>query len=124
MKFVMQRNRTIASTSGHAVQFVKGEPTYVPPPMYAEVMAAGAIPEEEIDLDPPQAGASVEPTDPITRRKAVFDAFEKILLRAQREDFAASGAPHAKAASLLLGWTLGNKERDTLWTEFRLRNKE
>ena len=124
MKFVMQRNRTISSTSGHAIEFKKGEPTHVPPSMYEEVMAAGAVPEEELDLEPKTADEIVEPMEPGARQAAIFAAFEKITLRGQREDFTASGAPHAKALSNILGWTIQNKERDTVWTAFKTRDAE
>ena len=50
MKFVLNRTKTIASVLGHSIAFEKGVPTYVPPPMYDEVMAAGASPEDEIDV--------------------------------------------------------------------------
>jgi hypothetical protein len=124
MKFVMHRNRTIVSTSGHAVEFVKGELTHVPPAMYEQVMAAGAVPEEELDLDPKEEGKVEEPTDPATRQKALFAAMEKVTLRGKREEFTASGAPHAKVLSNELGWTVSNKERDTAWAAFQTRENE
>ena len=119
MKFVMHRNRTIVSTSGHAIEFVKGELTHVPPAMYEEVMAAGAVPEEELDLEPKSPDEVVEPMDPKTRQAAIFAAFEKVTLRGQREDFTAAGSPHAKVLSQVLGWTIQNKERDAVWTAFK-----
>lgn len=124
MKFVMHRNRTIVSTSGHAIEFVKGELTHVPPAMYEQVMAAGGVPEEEIDLDPPKEGEVIEPADPVTRQKEIFKAMEKVTLRGKREEFTASGAPHAKVLSTELGWTVQNKERDQAWTAFQTRENE
>lgn len=124
MKFTMHRNRTIVSTSGLSVEFVKGEPTHVPPAMYAEVIAAGGVPEEEIDLDPPSSPGASEPTDPVARQKAIYTAFETITLRGRREDFTAAGAPHAKALSQILGWTIQNKERDQAWVNFKTKEAE
>ena len=124
MKFMMHRNRTIVSTSGHAIEFKKGELTHVPPSMYDEVMAAGAVPEEELDLDPKDPDAVVEPTDPSARRQALFEAFETVALRGRREDFTASGAPHAKVLSDLLGWTVQNKERDAAWAAFKTKDND
>jgi hypothetical protein len=121
MKFVLNRSRVMASTCGLAVEFVKGEPTHVPPAMYAEVIAAGGVSEEEIDLEPKGADANAEPVDPTVRQADIFKAFETITLRGRREDFTASGAPHAKAMSTILGWTLQNKERDTAWTAFKTK---
>ena len=124
MKFVMHRNRTIVSTSGHAVEFAKGELTHVPPAMYEQVMAAGAVPEEELDLDPKVEGAIEEPSDPSVRRKDIFAAMEKVTLRGKRDEFTASGAPHAKVLSNELGWTVSNKERDQAWAAFQTRDDE
>jgi hypothetical protein len=124
MKFVMHRNRTIVSLSGHAIEFVKGELTHVPPAMYEQVMAAGGVPETELDLDPPAEGQVEEPTDPTTRQRALFKAMEKVTLRGKREEFTASGAPHAKVLSNELGWIVGNKERDAVWTAFQTRENE
>ena len=124
MKFVMHRNRTIVSTSGHAVEFKKGEPIHVPPSMYEEVMAAGGIPEEELDLDPKTNPDITEPTDPTVRQQAIFEAFETVTLRGKREDFTAAGAPHAKVLSTILGWTVQNKERDAAWVAFKTKGDE
>lgn len=122
MKFIMHRNRTVASPRGHTIEFKKGEPTYVPPECYEDVIAVGAIPEEELPEEPVAEGA--EPTDPAERQKAIFDAFEKLVLRNGREDFAASGAPNGKALNNLLGFTVDSKERLTLWNKFQTEKGE
>ena len=118
MKFTMFRNRTLCSTSGLAIEFVKGVPTEVPASMHEEVLSAGGVPESELDLDP-KTKDNDEPVDPAERQKALFAAFETMLLRSKREDFTASGAPHGKALAVLLGWTVGNKERDTAWQAYQ-----
>ena len=48
MKFTLPRDRTIASTCGLSIEFKKGVPALVPPAMYAEVIAAGGVSEDEI----------------------------------------------------------------------------
>ena len=40
MRFKMHRNRTISSTCGLSIEFVKDQLHLVPPAMYAEVIAA------------------------------------------------------------------------------------
>ena len=79
MKFTLHRDRIVPTTRGHFIEFKKGEPTYVPPDCYDEVIAIGAVPEEE--LVEPERPADSEPTDPIARRSALFDAFDAIVLR-------------------------------------------
>lgn len=48
MKFTLNRDRVHASVLGLSVEFKKGVPTHVPPELYAEVQAIGAVPEDEI----------------------------------------------------------------------------
>lgn len=117
MNFIMMRDRVVSSVTGHSVSFKKGVATHVPPEMYAEVMAVGAVPEEELPEEEPAKGP-VEPTDPVEREEAVMAAFTTLVTRNVREDFTAGGAPHAKALQRELGWTLHNKERDILWVKF------
>lgn len=119
MKFILNRDRTIASALGHSIEFKKGVATHVPPELYAEVSAIGAMPEHELTETEVKKVESAEPTDPADREAMVFAAFEGIMLRGRREDFTAGGAPHPKVLAHELGWTLHNKERDILWAKFR-----
>lgn len=122
MNFTMNRNFTVASTMGHAVEFVKGVPTHVPPALYAEVQAVGAVPEDEIPEDE-KAAKSNEPTDPSARKSALFEVFDKIALRGRREDFTAGGTPTGAVLAAELGWTVAAKERDMVWAEFKISGK-
>lgn len=125
MKFTFQRDRVIASKFGHSIFFPKGVPTHVPPEMVAEVVAAGGISDEEVDLDPPKpVEGKTEPVDPTERKKAVFAAFEAMILRNRREEFTAAGVPHGRSLAKELGWSLPNQERDLLWVEFHNQGKE
>lgn len=117
MNFVLQRNRTVATLRGHVIEFKKGEPTYVPPDCYDEVIAIGAVPEEELVEAEQSAGS--EPTDLAARRSALFDAFDAIVLRNNSSDFTAGGVPGAKAVAAILGWTPDNKERTDAWNKYR-----
>lgn len=118
MEYISQRNVTIASKSGRSVYFPKGEPTYAPDQMHAELIQNGILPVEDIP-EPEDDGGVKEPTVPTERQAAVYAAFEKIILRAKRGDFAGTGAPHAAVLSKELGWTIDGKERDVLWQSFQ-----
>lgn len=120
MKFVMPRDRIVASVKGHAIQFRKGEPTHVPPELYDEVSAAGGVPEEPLPEEVIDPARVVEPSDSVARQIALFDAFEVIVLRARREDFTAGGMPHIAVVSSQLGWPVSAKERDLAWGEFKV----
>ena len=122
MNYIAPRNMTVASVSGRSVRFSKGEPTYAPPQMHAELIAVGVVPAEEIPEV--ETNTPVEPTVPKEREAALFAAFEKIALRGKREEFTAVGVPHGAVLAKELGWSVNNKERDAAWTKFNLEKAE
>jgi hypothetical protein len=116
MKFISLRSFTHASTRGHSVEFVKGVPTFVPPALYAEVQALGAVPEEDLP-EMPETGLPTAPEDPAERKAAIVDAMTEMVAAGRREDFTAAGAPHLKQLKLMLGWEVPAQERDAVWAE-------
>lgn len=116
-KFMLPRNRTIASTCGLSIEFKKNELTLVPPAMFAEVIAAGGVPENELTEDDLPKKADT-PDALVEREKAMFKAFEDIVARNVREEFTAGGMPHNKVLSEKLGWSVNAKERDAAWVKF------
>lgn len=117
MKFTLHRNRTVISTCGLSVEFKKGEPVLVAPAMYAEVIAIGAIPEDEIPEDEMPKGKPT-PEQLAEREAQMFGAFKKIVAGAVREDFTSDGTPSNVALSRELGWSAQAKERDAAWVKF------
>lgn len=116
-KFMLPRNRTIASTCGLSIEFEKGKLQLVPPAMFAEVIAAGGVPENELtEEDLPKKPDS--PDALAERKAAMFKAFEDMVARNVREEFTAGGMPHNKVLSEKLGWSVNAKERDAAWVEF------
>lgn len=118
MEYIAPRNMTVASLSGRSVEFVKGVPTYAPPQMHAELIQFGIVPAEEIP-EPEPTTDPVEPTVAAERQAAVFAAFEKVILRNKRGEFAGTGAPHAAVLAKELGWSIDGKERDVLWQAYQ-----
>ena len=117
MKFTMPRNRTIASTCGLSIEFKKGEPALVPPAMYAEVIAAGGVSEDEIPEDELPTKAAT-PAALAERGAALMVAFKKIALRNDSKDFTAGGMPHLAVIQAETGWHVDSKERDATWVKF------
>jgi hypothetical protein len=116
-KFMMHRNRTVSSTCGISIEFKKGELHLVPPAMFEEVLAKGGVPESELEEDDlPKSKTSPEAI--AERRDAIFKAFKVIILRNDRSDFTAGGAPHVSVLARETGWSVDARERDTLWTEY------
>jgi hypothetical protein len=122
MKFILNRDKTICSTQGHAIAFVQGVPTHVPPAMWADVQAAGGVPESA--LPEAELAPSREPADPAARTALIFATFAQLVQAGRREDFTGNGMPHVKVLEAALGFRIDNKERDALWQQFRLKDAE
>ena len=45
-EFVMFEDKVVATKHGHAIRFLRGEPSHVPVACEAEVRAAGAMPKD------------------------------------------------------------------------------
>lgn len=118
MEYTAPRNMTVTSVSGRSVAFEKGVPKFAPPQMHNELISMGVIPSEELE-EPVQAVGS-EPTAAADREKAFFDAFETMILRDKRGDFAGTGTPHSAPLAMILGWTsVDAKERDAMWKKYK-----
>lgn len=118
MKFILHRDHVHASTMGLSIEFKKGEPTLVPKEMWPEVVAIGAIPEDEAGYEGERKVDAV-PTDPEVRQQAIIGAFEKILSKNDREDFTSGGAPHMKTIAKIVGFSISANERDEAWLTFK-----
>lgn len=116
MNFTMSRDRTVATSKGHSIEFKKGVPTHVPYECREEVMAVGAVPEGEID-----EALTPKPETPVgeDREAIVMAAIEAIVLRNNPKEFTAGGAPHIKTLERELGFDIDVHERDALWDKFR-----
>jgi hypothetical protein len=116
MRFVMLRDRVVGGTTGHFIRFKKGEPTFVPRDMWAEVQAAGAVPEEALPDDEPLITKVTH--DPVERQKLFFGAFKTLEERNERGDFTASGLPNSKMMEKIVGFQVVNSERDAMWEKY------
>lgn len=117
MKFTTNRDITVSSTCGRSVEFKKDVPVHVPPAMYGEVQAVGAVPEEAIVVE--ESKSPVEPTCPIQRKALVEKAYDKLIEDGEREAFTAAGSPTIEVIQALSGIKLTAPERDTSWDTYR-----
>lgn len=118
MEYISNRNITVASTTGHSVEFKKGIPTNCSSRMHAELLALGIVPVDPIEPEA-EAQAGAEPTDPAAREAALFTLYEKLILRNARKDFTAVGSPHLSVIAKETGWPeIDGKERDSTWAKF------
>lgn len=120
MEYIAPRNMTVTSVSGRSQIFKKGEPTWAPPQMHAELIALGIVPTEE--MPEPEVNEVREPQGQ-ERREALFKLYEKLVLRNKREEFTGVGLPHLSVIAKELGWNVASKERDETWKQFQLERE-
>ena len=124
MKFTLNRNKTVTSLCGRSVQFIEDEPTHVPPDMYEEVRAIGAVEVDEGDKKDAKPG---EPEEKVLsseeRKSAIWAAFDKMVKNNNREDFTGTGTPHTKPLVDIVNFRVDNKERDAMWKAYKLKDQ-
>jgi hypothetical protein len=116
---VLNRNHVLTTTKGHSVSFKKGEPTHVPPAIYQEALAIGAIPP---DGEEPQVEdvttTDNAPADPAERAPLILAAIEKLVAENARDNFTAAGSPAVGAVSDVVGFKVQAKEIATVWQQY------
>ena len=119
-EFVLNRNYTHRSTSGHIINFVKNEPVYVPPVCRKEVTMLGAVSmDETIDVLGAEAQKKPELT-PDERREALIKEFKFLQERNHRGDFTGQGAPSVTSLKKIIeDFEVDKKEVEELWTVYR-----
>lgn len=117
--FTLHRNFVLRTTKGHTISFAKGEPAWVPPMCVPDAVAIGAVAVDEGAGDVlGEEKQAASPLTPEERQAKLFEAFETMLNRTERSDFTASGLPHAKKLTEMVGFDVGNRERDTAWQAY------
>lgn len=117
MKFKFHRDRTISSTCGISIEYKKGQWHLTPPAMFAEVMAAGGVAENEVPEDEKPVAAEA-PNEAAERAVAIKAAIGRIVARADTKEFTAGGVPKASVLTAETGWPVDAKEREAAWLEF------
>lgn len=113
----MKLNRTYTHTSlmGHSIRFVKGEPTTVPPLLWAEILAIGGEFVDGEGLPTPEETGSREPIDPVERDALIDSTIEAIVEKNDVDDFTAANTPKADAVSREAGFKVSAKEVAKAW---------
>lgn len=117
-EFVLNRNLALRTLHGHIINFVKGEPTYVPPIAVKDAVGVGAVcVAGDGDIMEPEE-AVAPPMSPAERADHIVEAFKALEERAERTDFTAAGAPTENALSKEVGFVVAKPEFDPLWTAY------
>lgn len=123
--FVLHRNYALRSLTGHMINFVKGEPTWVPPGCVKEAVAIGAL---AVDGEQPDVIGEEKVETPAPggeeRSELIFAAFEELEKRNEREDFTAAGSPTVAAMERELGFKVDTKELRSAWIDYRQKKVE
>lgn len=119
-EYVLNRNYVLRTLTGHAIQFVKGEPTFVPRLIEKEAIAIGAERVDGGSTDPlaPEIPSKPE-IHPDELKELMIAAFEDILATNNPKDFTAAGTPTVKAVERILGAAVDRADLVEAWTEYR-----
>lgn len=115
----LNRDHTLVTTKGHVIAFAKNTPTHVPPAVYQDAIAIGAVPVDGTDPDVLDEGK--QETVALTleeREAAIIATFEGLIERNERDTFTAAGHPHFNAVSALVGFKVQGKEVSNAWQKF------
>lgn len=117
-EFVLNRKHNLVG-GGHNVQFLKGQPTYVPPELVKAAIAAGAeCLDGPVDVLGPEE--TPEPLLSAVDKENLFNAaFAKLTARNERDDFGGDGKPSMDALKKLLNFSFIRKERDAAFNKYR-----
>lgn len=122
MEFVSNRDIVVRSVHGHAIEFKKGVPTYVPRVMHSECLEKGILPVEAGDLDKvveDPKGPKLAPEDGMERADQILEVIKAIVKRNVSTDFTGGGHPSAEAVSASVGWKVDQKEVKDVWVKNR-----
>lgn len=116
-EYVLNRTYTLRSTAGHVLNFVKGQPTYVPPILERQVTELGGEPVGGVRMDLVDEEAKPLPPAPegADRETQIMDIFKKLEARNMRGDFTGQGRPNLSVLKDLLGFEVVTRERDVMW---------
>lgn len=122
-EFTLNRTYRLISKTGHTIQFIKGEPVFVPLPCKAEAIAIGAVPVDGdtnvLEDEPVKVELSAE-----QREEQLIAAFKLLLERNERGDFTGQGIPSIPALKKIVDFNPDKKEVEALWNDFRKEDEE
>lgn len=119
-EYVLSRDYALRSTRGHMLNFVKGQPTWVPPEVVKEAIAIGAEPVdgERPDVLPPEVVVKEAPSGQ-EREDLIVEAIREVVTENDSKNFTAAGEPHVKVLEKILGFDIDAGERLAAWRRFK-----
>lgn len=116
----LNRDYTLTTTLGHMITFEKNEPTHVPDMCVPAAVSVGAVLADGSRIEViPKDPQPIKEVDAAERARIIAAAIEKMVLRGDRGDFAASGAPQLKRLVAACGFSIADTERDEAWRAYQ-----
>lgn len=117
---VVPRNYVLRSTRGHAIQFTKDEPIWVPRILVDEVLAIGGAFVEKVDEEKKfEEKAEKAPPTESERVAILIKCFKDLIKKNDPTDWTGSGMPSVRAIEVLTGLNFTTKEVKNLWIKFQ-----
>jgi hypothetical protein len=118
--YTLNRNHTHRSLMGHTIQFIKGQPAFVPPACEREVLAIGA---DRVDGIAPEVLDPISPEVPQLsnedRATRIAAAFTTITESNNPRDFTGQGVPTVKAVEKIVSFDVDRFELAALWGKLK-----
>ena len=109
VKFTSPRDILLVAPNGSRCQrFEAGQTSNVHSSLFDVALAAGLIPEEEMEIAPPPA--VTKPVSEATVTAGLIDAVKKLIIRANPADFTMVGNPRSSAVKKLVDFNFTVKE--------------
>ena len=118
--FVLNRNHVLATLQGHRINFVKGQPTWVPPALVKLAASIGAECVEGV-VDPLDDEAPAPPPalSMAERQAALVKAIHQICTRNDTGDFGGDSRPTLVALHKVVDFVTSKKEVGVAWTTYK-----
>ena len=119
-EYVLNRDYALRSTRGHMLNFVKGQPTWVPTELVKEAIAIGANTDdgERTDVLPPEVVVKEAPSGQ-EREDLIVEAIREVVTENDSKTVTAAGEPLDKVLEKILGFDIDAGERLAAWRRFK-----
>lgn len=121
--FKLNRTYALRTMYGHIINFIKDEPTHVPPIAVKDAVAIGAeCIDGEVNVLEDEAAPIQLSHDEL--KSKLFEAFKAVVLKNDPDDFTAQGVPKVNVIEATLGLKVTKVEVIDAWQAYRSGEEE
>ena len=123
-EFVLNRNHTLQH-GAHCINFVKGQPTWVPPALIKVAASIGAEAVDGTAIDPlADESPEVYVHSAEERIEELVKAISKVCAKNDSKDFGGDNRPTVTALDAILPFTTSKKEVAKAWDVYKAKQAE